>query len=51
MANLSINKNEAIYFLTKTMHLIVFTQKSVGPSYYDLSLCLIFLGMNEIILL
>ena len=50
MANLSINKRAAIYFLIKTMYVTAFTWKSMGLSYYYLSLCLIFLGMDEIIL-
>ena len=50
MANLSINKRGAIYFVIKTMYVIAFIWKSMGPSNYYLSLCLIFLGIDEIIL-
>ena len=38
MANLSINKREAIYFLIKNMYVIVFIKKSMVSSYYYLSL-------------
>ena len=50
MANLSINKREAIHFLMKTIYVILFILKSMGPSCYYLSLYLIFLGMDEIII-
>ena len=33
VANLSINKREAIYFLIKTMYVIAFILKSMGPRY------------------
>ena len=49
MANLPINKREAIYFLIKTIA-IVFILKNMGPSYYYLSLYLIFFDVNKIIL-
>ena len=50
MANLSINKREAIHFLMKTIYVILFILKSMGSNCYYLSLYLIFLGMDEIII-
>ena len=50
MGNLSINERETIYFLIKTMYVIVFIYKIMDPSYYFLSFYVIFLSMDEIIL-
>ena len=46
MANLSINKIEAIYYLIKTIYVIVFILKSM---VLVITIYLIFLGMYEII--
>ena len=51
MANLSINKGEAIYFLIKTMYVIVFISKSMDPSYYYFTLSDIFrYGWNYLVI-
>ena len=46
MANLSINKREAIYYLIKTIYVIVFILKSM---VLVITVYLIFLGMYKII--
>ena len=46
MANLSINKREAIYYLIKTIYVIVFILKSM---VLVITIYLIFLGMYKII--